>query len=96
MTERPPNWFQKGLSDLAQYFSESDSEESRPKRNRVRTAQYIDEVPTPQVAKLIAKKRKTIQQRQAHLADFKRLSVASEPDRASETHYIIGASSQGW
>jgi len=62
----------------------SDSEDSRPKRNRVRTARYIDEVPTPQVAKLIAKKRKRNQQHQAHLADIKRLSVASEPYRATD------------
>ena len=36
------------------------------------------------MAKLIAKKKERNQQHQVHLTDLKRLSVASEPDRATD------------
>jgi len=39
-------------------YMESDSEDFRPVRSRVRTARCVDEVPTPPRPRLIAKKRK--------------------------------------
>jgi len=41
MADRPPDWFQKGLSNMEDYM-ESDSEESRSVRIRNPTVRYAD------------------------------------------------------